>query len=143
MLTEFADRRPALSAVLIVLLFTAVPGAFLLIARQISGSVGSFTKIVFVYELVLQVILWFKVERPILNMLPFILSLLGLIVSEIVYTVSMSMAPIGAGPSPLAFVFSSVLVILFGLGGAASVGGLIAYVVMVIAKRLWAFIVCR
>lgn len=136
MITEFTNRRPTLSAVLIVLLFTVVPGAFMLLAQQVPGIGESSAKIAFVYALVLQLILLFKVERPILIALPFILALLGFIISEIVYTVSMSAAPIGAGPSPLAFLFSSALVILFGIVAAASIGGLLAYGVIVSFKKL-------
>ncbi|MDE6107487.1 MAG: hypothetical protein K2F83_02285, partial [Oscillospiraceae bacterium] len=115
MINEFTDRRPKLSAALIVFLFTAVPGAFLLIAEQMPGMGENAAKIAFVYVLILQLILWLKVERPILNFLPFILALLGFIISEVVYTVSLSAAPIGAGPSPLAYVFSAALVTLFGI----------------------------
>lgn len=143
MIADFTDRRPALSAVLIALLFTGVPGVFMLIAGQMSGGGVNSAKIVFVYELILQVILWCKVERPVLIMLPLIMAILGFIVSEIVYTVSLSRAPVGAGPSPLALIFSSALVILFGAEGAGSIGGLLVYGVIIIFKKLWEIIACR
>lgn len=143
MITEFTDRRPTLSAVLIALLFTVAPGAFLLLGEQVPGMGEYSAKLVFVYTLVLQLILWLKVERTILIMLPFILSLIGFIISEIVYTVSMGMAPIGAGPSPLAYVFSSALVTVFGIDAAASVGGLLAYGIIVIARKLREVIIYR
>lgn len=136
MITDFTDRHPALSAVLITLLFTVVPGAFMLIAEYVFHGGESSAKMVFIYALVLQVVLWLKVERPVLILLPFILALLGFIVSEVVYTVSLSSAPIGAGPSPLAFLFSSALVILFGAEGAGNVGGLLAYGIIVIARKV-------
>lgn len=136
MITDFTDRRPALSAVLIVLLFTVVPGAFMLLAEQMSGGSWNTAKIVFVYALVLQVVLWLKVERPILILLPFLLALLGFIISEIVYTVSLGMAPVGAGPGPLALLFSAALVILFGAESAGSVGGLLVYGLIVIARKV-------
>ena len=136
MITEFTDRRPALSAVIIVLLFTLVPGAFVLIANIVSGGAWNGANIVFVYALILQLILWLTVERPILIMLPFIMALLGLIVSEIVYTVSESMAPIGQGPSTLVLLFSSAAVTLFGAEAPGSIGGLLAYAVIVIVRKL-------
>lgn len=141
MITDFTDRRPALSAVVILLLFTLVPGA-ILVAGELSGGENA-AKLAFVYILVLQVILWLKVERPILVMFPFILSLLGFIVSEIVYTVSMGMAPIGEGPSAPVLLFSSALVTIFGLVAAGSVGGLLAYGIMVIFRKLRELIVQR
>lgn len=136
MITDFTDRRPALSAVLITLLYTAVPGAFLLAAGYASGGSWNAEKIVVAYALVLQVILWRKVERPILILLPFLLALLGFIVSEIVYTVSLGSAPVGVGPGPLAFLFSSALVILFGSEAAGCVGGLLVYGLIVIAGKV-------
>lgn len=136
MITEFTDRRPTLSAVMIVLLFTLVPGAFMLITDIVSGGTWNSAAIVFVYALILQLILCLAVERPILTILPFILALLGLIVSEIVYTVSLSMAPIGQGPSALTFLFSSAVVAIFGAEASGSIGGLMIYVVIVIVRKL-------
>ena len=136
MITEFTDRRPTLSAVIIVLLFTLVPGAFMFITNIVSGGTWNSTIAVFVYALILQLILWLTVERPILIMLPFIMALLGFIVSEIVYTVSMSMAPIGQGPGILAFLFSSAVVTLFGTEASGSIGGLLLYAVIVIVRKL-------
>ena len=143
MINEFTDRRPALSAVLIVLLFTLVPGAVMLLATLLTGGRSNAAEIIFVYALILQLILWLKVERPILIMLPFIMALLGFIVSEIVYTVSEGMAPIGQGPSVLAFLFSSAVVTLFGHAAAGSIGGLLLYAVIVILRKLREFIIYR
>ena len=136
MINEFTDRRPALSAVLIALLFSLVPGIFMFIVKAITGSGGDAAMIIFVYALVLQLILWLKVERPILIMLPFIMALLAFVVSEIVYTISESAAPIGQGPSPFAFFFASALVTLFGTIAAASIGGLLLYAVIVIFRKV-------
>ena len=136
MITEFTDRRPALSAVMIALLFTLVPGAFMLITDLASGGTWNSPVIVFVYALVLQLILWLTVESPALIMLPFVMALLGFIASEIVYTVSLGMTPVGQGPGILAFLFSSAVVTLFGAEASGSVGGLLLYAVIVIARKL-------
>ena len=141
MITEFTDRRPTLSAALIVLLFTLIPGAFMLFADMASGGTWNSVTAVFAYTLILQLILLLTVERPILIMLPFIMALLGFIVSEIVYTVSVSMAPIGQGPSTLVLLFSSAVVTLFGAEAPGCVGGLIVYAVIVIVRKLWELIV--
>ena len=143
MITEFTDRRPTLSTVIIILLFTLVPGAFMLITGIVSGGTWNSAAVVFVYALILQLILWLTVERPILIMLPFIMALLGFIASEIVYTVSLSMAPIGQGPSTLAFLFSSAVVTLFGAEASGSIGGLIVYAVIVIVRKLRELAACR
>ena len=136
MITEFTERRPGLSALLIVLLFTLAPGVFMLCFSMATGGENNGAALVFVYALILQLILWLKVERPILIMLPFIMALIGFIVSEVVYTLSMSAAPIGMGPSAPAFLFSSALVILFGAEAAANIGGLLLYALVVIFRKL-------
>ena len=136
MITKFTDRRPVLSTVLVVLLFTVIPAAFMLTAVLVSGGQENGAWIVFIYALVLQVILWLKVERPILIILPFIMSLLGFIAAEIIYTISEGMAPVGQGPSPMVFLLSSAVVTLFGHVAAASIGGLLLYALIVIGKKL-------
>ena len=143
MITEFTDRRPALSALLIVLLFAVIPGAFMFLVTLLTGGEENGAGIVFLCALVLQLILWLKVERPILIMLPFIMALLAFIVSEIVYTVSEGMAPIGQGPSLLAAFFASALVTLFGTIAAASIGGLLLYAVILIFRKLRELIMDR
>ena len=143
MITEFTDRRPALSAVLIVALFAVIPGVFMLLGEfALAGKVNA-PGLVFFYILVLQLILWLKVERPILIMLPFIMALISFIVSEVVYTVSMSANPIGTGPSLLAFLFSSAIVTLFGTVAAGTVGGLLLYALIVIFKKLRELVIYR
>ena len=140
MIKEFTDRRPALSAGLIVALFTLVPGCVMLLAALLSGGRENAAGFVLGYALLLQTLLWLKVERPILNLIPFLMSLLGLIVSEIVYTVSAGMRPVGTGPGTLAMLFSTAAVTLFGAEAAGSVGGLLLYVVISILKKLWELI---
>ena len=61
MITEFTDRRPTLSAVIIVLLFTLVPGALMLLTDIVSGGTWNPTAIVFVYAMIIQLILWLTV----------------------------------------------------------------------------------
>ena len=140
MIQEFTDRRPALSAVLIALLFTLVPGTVMLGTAYATGGRENAAGFILGYTLFLQTLLWIKVERPILNLLPFILSLMSFIVSEVVYTVSLSMAPIGAGPGLLAMLISSALVSHFGTVAAGSVGGLLLAAILAILKKLWEFL---
>ena len=143
MITEFTERRPALSALLIALLFTVVPGAFMLAVLFATGGQDNGAGMVFLYALVLQLILWLKVERPILIVMPFIMALVGFIISEVVYTVSMGMGPIGQGPSAFAFLLSSALVTLFGAESAANVGGLVLYAGIVILRKLRELVIYR
>lgn len=143
MIAEFTDRRPALSAVLIVTFFTVVPGAFMFFVKGLTGSGGDAATIIFFYALVLQLILWLRVERPILIMLPFLMALFGFIVCEIVYTISSSAALPGVGPSPLVYFLSSAVVTLFGAEASGSVGGLIVYAIIIIFKKVREVIIYR
>ena len=136
MITEFTNRRPVLSTVLVVLLFFLVPGAFMVGASIATGGASSGTGVIFIYALILQFILWLKVERPILIVLPFILSLIGLVVSEIVYAVGRSVFSVGLGPGPYIHLFVSGAVGLTGHVAAASVGGLILYSLVVIFRKV-------
>ena len=136
MITKFTDRRPVLSTVLVVLLLTVVPGAFMIGASMVTGEANSGTGVVFVYALILQFIMWLKVERPILIVLPFIMSLIGLIVSEILYTVGRGVVPIGMGPSLPIRVLASEVVGLSGHVAAASIGALILYSIIVIFRKV-------
>ena len=136
MITEFTNRRPVLSTVLVVLLFTLVPWAYMVGASIATGGASSGTGVVFIYALILQFIMWLKVERPILIVLPFIMSLIGLIVSEIAYAVGRGIVPIGMGPSLPIRVLASEVVGLSGHVAAASIGALILYSIIVIFKKL-------
>lgn len=121
---DFADRSPRLSAVIIFCLFTVIPTAFSILADIFSqGSLNS-PMIIFLFALAVEFILWNCVERPILVFMPFLISLVGLILAEIVYSVSLGVAGPGGGPSATAFWLSSVMTVVFGAEAAAFVGSL-------------------
>lgn len=140
MLTEFADWHPRLSALIIAVLYTVVPGVFMLAADTLSGGRINTALIVVIYAFVLQLILWFKVERPALIMLPFGMILVGFVVCEIVYTVAMSAVAPGETPSLLAMLFSSAIVTVFGAEAAGVIGALLCYGVIVIVRKVWQII---
>lgn len=142
-LHEFADRHPTLSAVIVAALFTVVPGALMFLMKALSGSGGNAGTILFLYALALELFLCLKMEHPILFMLPFAIVLIGFIVCEVVYTVSESMNPPGVGPSALVFLLSSAVVTLFGAEAAGIVGGLLAWPVISLLRKIWDAIVYR
>ena len=133
MLNYFTDRHPALSALIIAALFTVIPSAAMLFL----GGIVNMPVVIFVYALVIQVILWMTVERPILVFMPFILALVGFIVAEIIYTVSESAAAPGAGVGQTAFVVSSLIVTVFGAESAASVGAIVCYGIISLVRKIW------
>ncbi len=139
MIQDFSDRHPALSAVTIATLFSIVPGAFLVILDVLSGGTLNdiALKISFVYFFALELVLCFQVERPILWLLPFAMSLLGCIACEIIYTLSMGLQAPGVGPDPLGYLISSALIILFGCEAAAVVGALFCFGLISLVRSLF------
>lgn len=123
MITDFADRRPALSAWIIAALFTVIPAGFVFLVDWLSGGEVNTALICLFYALAVQLALWLTVRRPILVVLPFLIMLVGFIVSEIVYTVALSMRAPGAVVSSFAYYFSSAIVSVFG---AEAVGVIVA-----------------
>ena len=137
MITDFADRRPALSAWIIAALFTVLPTIFVLLVDRLSGGEVNTALICLFYALAVQLVLWLTVRRPILVALPFLIMLVGFIVSEIVYTVSMSMYAPGAGVGRFAFSLSSLVVTIFG---AEAVGVIVApfvFGLICLVKKIW------
>ena len=137
MINYFTDRHPALSAIIIAVLFTVVPSATMLAVDTATGGTVNMPVVIFLYALVIQVILWMNVERPILVFMPFIISLIGFIVAELIYTVSESTALPGAGADPVTYVASSVIVTVFGAESAASVGAIICYGIILLGRKIW------
>ena len=140
---EFADWHPRLAALIIAALYTVAPGVFMLVAGTLSGGRINTALIVVIYAFVLQLILWFKIERPALIMLPFGMILVGFVACEIIYTVAMSAVAPGGAPSPLAMLFSSAIVTVFGAEAAGVVGALLCYGVVVIVRKVWQMITHR
>lgn len=141
MITDFADRHPALSAWIIAALFTVVPSFFVLFLYLLSGGKANTALICLFYALAVQLVLWLKVRRPILVALPFLIMLVGFVVSEIVYTVAMSMHAPGARIDGFAYYFSSAIVSLFG---AEAVGVIVApfiFGLICLVKKIWEHIV--
>ena len=138
MIREFTDRRPTASAVLLFVLFFVVPGLFLLIMSLLlpeSGD-GIAISVISVYAFVLEFILLVSVERPALIGQPFIMALLGFIIAEIVYTVSESANPIGAGPGAIAFLVSNAVITILGSEVGSILAALPAYWLFLAVRKL-------
>ena len=125
MIREFSDFHPVFSGVIIFLLFTLVPGAFLLLIGPLLVGAVNGERIVLFYALALQLLICRNVERPALVMIPFISILAGFIISDVYYVISMGLRPPGTGPSIRAYLITTAIVSVFGseLGGV--VGGLL------------------
>lgn len=143
MITEFTDRRPGLSGLIIALLVTVAPGLFLLASSLLSGGRFNADRAVLIYTFALQVLLWLKVERPILVMLPFMIALLGFVAVEILYTVAAGLRPPGMGPGMPIALLSGVLVQVFGIDAICFIAGMVAYGLIRLVKKLWELAVRR
>ena len=135
MLAEFADRNPRLSALIIALLYTVVPALFMLIADILSGGRINTPIIVVIYAFAIQLIMWFKLERPILIMLPFGMILIGFVVCELAYTIARGAVSPGTPPSALAVYFSSAIVTVFGAEVVGVIGALLCYGIIVTVRK--------
>lgn len=114
MIDDFTDRRPVLSGVLIALLFTLVPAVFIIIEAILPWVELNTAAILIVYAIVIQGILSLKVERMSLVMLPFVITVIAVLICELVYFISAGLHPPAEGPGEIAYMFSSVLVAVFG-----------------------------
>lgn len=137
---EFADWHPRLSALIIAVLYTVVPGVFMLVADTLSGGRINTALIVVIYAFAVQLVLWLKIERPALIILPFGMILVGFVACEIIYTVAMSAVAPGETPSLLAMLFSSAIVTVFGAEAAGVIGALLCYGIIVIVRKVWQMI---
>lgn len=143
MITEFSDRNPRLSGVIIAALFTIIPGIFMFIVDFLSGGELNTALILFLYAVALQLVLCFCVERPILVMLPFLTMLIGFIACEIIYTLSMGMRAPGVGPGKFAAFVSSAIVIVFGCESAGIIAALMGHVIISFIRKVCDAIIYR
>lgn len=143
MIADFAYRHPVLSGWLIALLFTVAPVLLVVLFNILFAGMINGAAVIVIYAAAVQLFLCLKIERPILAALPFILSLIGLIVCEIVYTLYMGSNAPGFGPSAIIYFISSVLVIVFGGNAAGIIGGFLLSLLIAGVRKLWDFIAHR
>lgn len=135
-LRDFTEWHPALAGWIEAALFTVVPGVFMLLSGIISSGEFNSALAVVIYAFVLQMILWIFVERMWLVWLPFIIVLGGFIVSEIVYTVSLSMNLPGEGPGMFGMIFSTAVVSVLGAEAGGIVGAIFVNLIAAGVKKL-------
>lgn len=123
MITDFADRHPAVTAWIIAALFTVLPASFMFLVDWLSDGEVNTALICLFYAFAVQLVLWLTVRRPILVVMPFLIIVIGFVVSEILYTVAISMQTPGAGVGRVVLSLCSAIVTVFG---AEAVGVLVA-----------------
>lgn len=137
MITDFADRHPAITAWIIAGLFTVLPAGFIFLVDWLSGGEVNTALICLFYALAVQLVLWLTVRRPILVVMPFLIIVIGFVVSEILYTVAISLQTPGAGIGRVVLSLSSAIVVVFG---AQAVGVLVApflFGLICLVKKIW------
>ncbi len=140
MIRDFTDRCPKASAAIVAVLFTLFPMALMLASQYIFGERVNMPLLIFIYSLVIEFIMWENVERMILIFFPFMLTLIGFISAEIIYTVSETASAPGMGPDPVVYLISSLMVTVFGAEAAGFIGAVILHAFVVIGKKLCEFI---
>lgn len=136
MITDFTDRRPVLSGVLITMLFTLIPAVFVIAEPLIPWVELNTAAVLIVYAIVLQSVLSLNVERMSLVMLPFAIMLVAVIVCELIFLISVGFNPPGADPDAFMYMFSSVIVMIFGPEMVGVASALIVCSVISIIREL-------
>lgn len=134
---EITDRRPVLSGWVIVLLYTVLPLAVMVLCKMVAGDAFNIELIVLIYAFILQLILWRSVERFILVMLPFILMLLGLILGEIGATIAQGLPQTYELGGALGYLAASALIDLCGTEVCGILGALLVNALINLARFIW------
>ena len=131
-ITYFTDRHPKLSCAAILAMITAVPMLFVYATDMIFGEDFPSGQVIFLLAFLLQLILCFKVERFIFKMMPFFVSLIGVLVCEGIYVSSITVSQVTYDPVIGRLMYTLLLlgVAVFGPEAAAAVGGLMVYAII-------------
>lgn len=133
----FTDRHPKLSCAALFMMITAIPMLFTYCNNIWLGGSFPIGRVIFVLMFALQLILCFKVERFSLTMMPFIVSLFGVLACEWLYVSTVAVSQITLGPVSFMNTLLSLGVAVFGPESAAAVGGLMTYAVVSFIKAMF------
>lgn len=134
MLTYYTDRYPKISGALIVLMTTIVPMLFVFATTAIFGEDFPSAHIIIALAFVMQLVLSFGVERMILSMIPFIVTLFGVLICEGLYLAVQVTAQVAATRVMLGYTLLSLGVSAFAPEFVGVVCGLILYAVISIVR---------
>lgn len=140
MIRDFTDRRPGLSAIYIAAGLFLIPAPLLFLDNIILGGILHVAAILFYLSLIVQTVMFFTVERPILIGEPFIIGLVGLCAGEIMYAIGRSVVAPDATVSPVTYFISSYLIAVCGANASAAIGALIIYIFICIVRKIVDFI---
>ncbi len=140
MIRDFTDRRPGLSAIYIAAGLFIIPAPLLFVDNMVLDGVLHIASILFYLSLIVQTVMFFTVDRPILIAEPFIIGLVGLCAGEILFALGRSVVAPDAAVSPAAYFISSYLIAVCGANASAAIGALIIYILACIVRKIVDFI---
>lgn len=133
---DFTDWHPVPSGIIIALLFTVVPGVFMLAADIISGGAFNSALVVVIYAFALQFILWLYVERMSLVWEPFAILLIGFVIAEVIYTVSIGSSDPTSAFCLMCSLISTAIIDVLGAEAGGIVGALLVYLIFIGIRKL-------
>lgn len=133
MLTDISNRHPRIFGLVTVLAMVFVPAIFMLLAKAIFGDDFPSEKLIFAVSFALELILCFTIERFILLVIPFIVTLFGVIGCEMIYLAALVSASSSVNPS-VEYSLLSMGVAVFGPEFVGIVAALIVYAVIEIIR---------
>ena len=123
-----------LFGLLTVLLMLAVPGLVICIAYVLPVEDFPTAHIIIVFAFVLQLLLCIKVEYMILLIIPFIVTLFGVLTCEGIYLASIVFAQSGSGSVTFGNMLLSFGIAIFGPEFVGIVAAFVVYAVIALVK---------
>lgn len=134
MLTYYTDRYPRISGAVIVFMTTVIPMLFIFATTAAFGEDFPSSHIIIAAAFVMQLVLSFGIERMILSMIPFIVTLFGVLICEGIYLAVQVTAQVAASHVRFGYTLLSLGVAAFAPEFVGVVCGLILYAVISIIR---------
>ncbi len=131
---SFFRFHPVASVIAIIAAYTVIPGAIVVLSTALFGDSPALNKLLLIYSLIIELLLCLFADRFFLAVLPFVISVLGVLGCEGVYLAA-QVAVQSGGSGKAAFAATSYGVILFGAEFVGVAFGLIAYAIVALIKR--------
>lgn len=136
MLIDFSDRHPLLFGVMTVILMLIVPGLVMCVAYILPIDNFPTSHIIVALAFVLQMFLCFTAERMILLIIPFVVTLFGVLSCEGIYLASIVSAQSGTMTSArLGNMLLSYGVAVFGPEFVGIVVAFVAYAIIAVIRN--------
>lgn len=136
MISDFFYRHSKLTAFIIVLLLTVIPGIAVYVGLKVLGDSPALNYAVLIYALILELIICINCDRFFYAVLPFVVIVVGVLLCEGVYLAA-QVAVQSGGSGAVQFKMTSFGIVLFGSEFVGVVAGIVAYAVVSLIKSFF------